>query len=309
MTTTVVVDIAPADESSPNARFLLDACNASVRDGRCIFRRDADPGDESTAVVNLTWEGEADATARIGVGIRMRGTPQWHARFLSFSMTDPPAERWRAVGFAIATTVGEATAQNAASSPRNSTLSQGNAPLREEARAPSPNRPLRSWSDGQFSMATGGQGSLSAAGGELRVAWMVYGDVFLFGAAGCTLERTNVDGLSILRPSASAGGGLVVLRLPGGVEMAVRARAIIQLITANAKDSATGVEGGGQRWVAGLGEGLDASWMVYRGAGFVAGVGATETTGPTDFAAHGQVLAHIPAVGLEAAVGLRVAWP
>ncbi len=311
MTAAVVVEVAPADESSPYAHFLLEACDAGVRAGRCLFGRDAAPGDEGTAVAVLTWEGETESNARIEVGVRIRGSAQWQTRFLAFSPTDPAAERWRAVGFAIATTVGEATAGEAPAASGSSTLSGAPArPPGEEGRASIASRSVRSWIDAQFSMTTGGRGSLSAAGGEVRVASKVYGDrAFLFGAAGCTLERMSVDGLSILRPSASAGGGLVVLRLPGGVELAVRARAALQLIAANAKESATGVQGSGQRWIAGLGEGFDASWMWYRTAGFVAGVGATETIGPTDFAAHGQVIAHIPAAGLDAAAGLRVAWP
>jgi hypothetical protein len=311
MTAAVVVEVAPADESSPYARFLLEACTAGVRAGRCVFGRDAAPGDEGTAVAILTWEGETASNARIEVGVRVRGNPRWQTRFLSFSPTDPAAERWRAAGFAIATTVGEATAGEVPPSGGNSTLSGAPVhPPGEDARASIPGRPFRSWIDAQFSMTTGGQGSLSAVGGEVRVASKLYGDrAFLFGAAGCTLERMNVEGLSILRPSAAAGGGLVVLRLPGGVEFAIRARAVLQLIAANAKESATGVQGSGRRWIAGLGEGLDASWMVSRSAGFVVGVGAIETIGPTDFAAHGQVIAHIPAVGLDAAAGLRVAWP
>jgi hypothetical protein len=312
MTTTVVVEIAPADESSAEARSMLDACNVAMHPGRCVLGGGAALDDGHSAIAIVKWETTTDSSARIDVGMRMGGRPQWATRVLSFSRTDPEGERWRTVGFAIATTVGEAVAaayeDPAHRDPSKAPLTA--APAADDVQRPSRGPAARPWIDAQFSVTAGTQGPSPALGGELRFASRIHGDrLFLFGAVRCSFAEAALDSLAIVRPSASAGGGLAFLRLPGGVEFAARGQALVELIDATATDPATGVRASGQRWVAGLGEFLDASWMGSRAVGVVAGVGVVETLGATDVTVHDEVLARIPALELDAAAGLRMAWP
>jgi hypothetical protein len=306
MTTAVVVEIARAEESPSSARFLLDACNVGMHPGRCVLGRDA-ALDDDRAIAIVTWEGDGDSEARVEVGLRVRGRPQWQTRFLSFAPADPQGERWRTVGFAIATTVGEAEAREAVAS-GEARVAASPSPAVDEARAGGPSAPVRSWVDALLSMTA--QGSSPGWGGELRFSSRVLGDrPFVFGAVGCSIEQTSLDGLSIVIPSAAAGAGLTLLRLPGRTEVAARAQGLLEVIDATATDPATGLRGSGQRWVAGLGEVFDASWMWSRTVGFVAGVGLVESIGPTDITAHGQGIAHISAVALQVGAGLRVGLP
>ncbi len=308
MTTSVVVEIAPADESSPSARSLLDACNVGMHEGRCVFGHDANLDEEGRAVVILTWEGGAESRARVEVGLRIRGRPRWQTRFLPFSAADPEGERWRAVGFAIATTVGETVARESTATARDAKSPAATSPAAGEAQRPERGTVDRSWMDAQFSMS--GWGASRALAGEVRFSRRIPGDrLFFFGAARCAIEEVPRDELTILLPSGAAGAGLALFRLPGGVEVAARAQGMVELIDATATDAATGVRGGAQRWVAGLGEVLDASWMWSSWVGIAAGVGLLETMGPTDVTAHGQVLAHIAPAQLEVAAGLQVAVP
>jgi len=103
MTTTVVVEIAPGRLVFGGT---IHARGVQRRDapGRCVFGGDAVLDDERTAVAIVKWETTTDSNARIDVGVRIRGRPQWATQLLSFSPTDPEGERWRTVGFAIATT-------------------------------------------------------------------------------------------------------------------------------------------------------------------------------------------------------------
>lgn len=309
MTTTVVVEIAPADESSAEARSMLDACNVAMHAGRCVFGGEA-LDDARSAIAIVKWETTTDSYARIDVGLRMRGRPQWATRFLSFSPTDPVGERWRTVGFAIATTVGETVAYQVTAQREPSKANATASAAADEVERPNQGPAARPWIDAEFAVIGGTQGLPPSLGGELRFSSKIHRDrLFLFGAVRCSFAGMALDGLAIVRPSAAAGAGLALFRLPGGVEFAARGQALAELIDATATDPATGVRASGQRWVAGLGEFLDASWMWSRAVGVVAGVGVMETLGATDVTVHDQVVARIPALELDAAAGFRMAWP
>jgi hypothetical protein len=309
MTTAVVVDIAPADESSPDARSMLGACNVGMHTGRCVFGRAEVREGESIAFAIVAWEGGDDSKARVSVGLRLHGQLQWQTRFLSFSDTDPGGERWKTVGFAIATTVGEAVARDAITFAADSKVSAVASLAADEVR-PSVQAPVgRSWIDAQLAVS-GSQGRPPAVGGELRFSSRIFGDrMFVSASVGCTVASVVLDSLSLLRPSGSAGGGLALFRASRGIEFDARAHGLLELIDATATDPATGARQSGGRWMVGLGEGLDASWMWSAAIGVTGGVELVETLGPTEVTVHGQTITQIPAVELGAAAGLRIALP
>src|ERR1700690_276311 len=309
MTVAVVLELAASDQSSPYGHALLEACNIGMNPGTCVFGQDRAPAREGPAIAVVTWEDPAHSAARIDVGFRVRGTPQWQVRVLPFSPADPEVERWRTAGFAIATLVGEAVARKAAapSSPpaRDATPGDRRDPTMAAVRA----SPTRYWIDAELASTAGAQLSSPAAGGEVRVSSMLGRSWFLFGALGCTVQTMSVDSLSIVRPSASAGMGLVVVRLRERAEIALRANARTELIEATGVDPGSNVTGSGGRWVVGVGEAIDLSWMASADIGLVAGVDVSEMAGCTDFTAHGHVVAHLPALDVGVLAGLRLVLP
>jgi hypothetical protein len=102
----VVVDIATEHPSAALTRALLDACSASVREGKCELAPET-AREPHLADATVTWE-PSELAARIEVtGVRDDASAL-HARLLTFKDTDERIERWRAAGLTIATLVGDA---------------------------------------------------------------------------------------------------------------------------------------------------------------------------------------------------------
>ncbi len=105
----VVVDlgsqIRPAE-----AAWVLAACNAAIVQGTC--EREVPAGTSPRAVAIVRLQGTRQRV-RIEVGLRESERAAWSVREIVFSRTDPARERWRTVGLALATLVGEVEAARA----------------------------------------------------------------------------------------------------------------------------------------------------------------------------------------------------
>jgi hypothetical protein len=314
MTVAVVVELSPADASSPYARALLDTCNIGMHSrARCILEQESAADDKGVAVAILTWDGPAHSEARIEVGLRIRAASQWQDRKLTFSASDPETERWKTAGFAIATLVGEAVARDetarAEDGAKKTTAPTFVSPVASSIPSTGADVPARVWLDAQFVMAGGASGFSPGLGGELRFSEIPDGDRwFVTGGVQCTVQLVQPDDISIVRPGVSTGGGVVVLRLGNRIRAGLRVDAFVQLIEVTGRDTATGTSGGGGRWVAGLGEGADLSWMWSRNVGVVAGAVMTEAIEPTEIRAHGRTVARIPWVDFGAEGGFRLTF-
>ena len=321
MPPTIAVDLPPADVASPHAQALLDTCTlgAQLR-ARCVFGPPNPASDEDLAVATVAWDGPARTTAHIEVGLSAGEPRRW--RDLSFSSGDAEVERWRTVGFAIATIAVDLIAQKG-DAPQDTTSREGPgrgssapAPAVPEPTPVAPPRAddtqrsaARSWLDASFSADTGA-GALPAFGAELRFARMLDPErLFVTAAARCTLQLRDADRLSILRPAVSAGLGAVALRLGERVRFTAHAGVLLQLVRVTGTDAGTGAAGEGGRWTPGLEEGFDGAWMASPSFGFVLGADATEVTGAVDIRAHGQPLARLPAVDWIGQAGLRIVFP
>lgn len=101
----VVVDLGPI-QSSPEAALVLEACNEAIASGVCIT-------DDELAIepprARATARALDDAMRVVRIDVLLRGAPSRShlSRELHFGARDPAAERWRSVGLAIATLVGE----------------------------------------------------------------------------------------------------------------------------------------------------------------------------------------------------------
>jgi hypothetical protein len=100
----IVVDLGPDIRASELA-LVLGACNEVVSDGECL----ASPaeGADAPRAIAVARPREQDAE-RVDIEVRLLGVDQPALlRELHFTSKDPVRERWRSVGFAIATLVGE----------------------------------------------------------------------------------------------------------------------------------------------------------------------------------------------------------
>lgn len=100
----VIVDLGP-DVSAAAIEIVLDACNEAIQNGVCLPEGAApEEAPRATAIAR------PDASVlRVHIEVRLGLSEQapWLVRELRFRAKDPTAERWRSVGLAIATLVGE----------------------------------------------------------------------------------------------------------------------------------------------------------------------------------------------------------
>jgi hypothetical protein len=103
---TVVVLMPAADARGPDARILAAACTAALREGGCIVGDSAPKYAIAVATVTVR------AGGKVHIDVDVRATDESPARHpsreLTFHDADPIDERWKSVGFAIASMSGVA---------------------------------------------------------------------------------------------------------------------------------------------------------------------------------------------------------
>jgi hypothetical protein len=291
--------------------------------------QDLAAGEQSAAVAIVAWDGPRRTEARIEVGLHAGEAARWLSRELFFSAGDPEVERWRTVGFAVATLVGDLFGQSGDETkkvpppPANTPAQQRSLARSSAASAPDQAPPARAgespaswWLDGQFLMLTGLTGAQTAAfppaGGQLSVSRTFgQGSFFVDSSARVTFQSLGAGSLrlSLVRPGVSAGAGIVALRLGDRVHFAVRLEPLVELVEVNAKDSASGESDRGAHLLLGLRQAVDASWMWSRSLGLAVGAELDEATGATDIRVRSELVARIPAVNFAFEGGIRLALP
>ena len=97
----VLIDIAPPESPPHLVETLVRACNDGLRYGECRVAEAAE-GD-ARAVASVVWLDEEQYCAEIGVLPAGEHQNDDSTVRICFESTDPEMERWRAVGFTIAT--------------------------------------------------------------------------------------------------------------------------------------------------------------------------------------------------------------
>src|ERR1041384_3946199 len=102
----VVMVELPADAAaSPNAATLIDACTVALRRGECTL---AHAGERRSldAVAVVTFRSSDPPEVFVEVRAERRSPPST-SRELVFRPEDSDSERWRSIGFTIASLAGE----------------------------------------------------------------------------------------------------------------------------------------------------------------------------------------------------------
>jgi len=316
VTPAIVVELPPADLPSLYADTLLDSCDIGMQErATCLTGSEAAEEATELAVAILSWKGSDHLEARIEVGLRAGDSVHWQARAVAFSAADLEIERWRTLGFAIATLVKgavDAVPDAAAGRPSSvpASVSTDVVPpageMTHAARDPWTGASVTA----QFVVESGAPDHVLAIGGEIRLEYAFQGERWLFeGVVGCTTQSLDVDHISVLRPSGSVGGGVVLLKLGDRVRVTARLAVALELVQVSGQEPVSGVSDSAGRWVGGLEQGADLRWMWSQNIGAVVGAGVREAAGPTAILAHGAEVARVPALEWAGSVGVRVAFP
>jgi len=316
MTAAIAVELAPADVASPYAEALLDSCNIGMQQrATCVLGPDAATEERNIAVAIVSWKGSERLEARIEVGLRARGAARWQARAVVFAPGDPEVERWRALGFAVATLVEKAIGA-ASDTPDERSVSNGQAPVVTQPSVPTAEDTVASRSSwtgfsasGKLVVETGVPGHLPALGGAIVLEQGLGDRWFFAGEVGLTRQSLDVDHIDLLRPRASAGGGVILVKLGDRARLAVRLAVALELIQAAGRDPIGGASDQGTRWIGGIEQGVDGVWMWSNALGMVLGAAVRESAGSTQILAHGTEVALVPAVDWAGSAGVRLAFP
>lgn len=87
--------------------WVVQACSGALSDGRCVPEGSGEDASSPEAVAIVRVKDTKGRSIRIEVGRRREARASWSVREIDFDADDPPWERWRSVGLALATLVGE----------------------------------------------------------------------------------------------------------------------------------------------------------------------------------------------------------
>ncbi len=98
----VLVEIAPLEPPAELASTLIAACSQAMRSADCVLADEAH-GREAWGIAIVSWRNEEETRVWVEVGQRGAERDRWRSRWVRFRVDDSREERWRAVGFTIAT--------------------------------------------------------------------------------------------------------------------------------------------------------------------------------------------------------------
>jgi hypothetical protein len=318
----VVIEIAPAQAASPYAPALVAACSEGVRlAGGCALEQDAETASPA-AVAIVAWSGADRLGARVEVGTRGGDRASWHVREVTFSAQDREIERWRAIGFVVATLVGEAlpppepapVAETPAAPPAPTPQPPSAPPPAHAVASPPPVappvatfRPRPLWIDVGALAQRGSEPGSPAAGISLRAHRRLTAPWTLTSAFAYAAEPSTPAGVSLESATASAGVGASAFVAPARVVFELHLEAVGTFVAATAVDAATGASDHAARIVPGAREGASIAWMAGDALGIVAGADASEVASGTLVRVAGEGVTRLAPFGWSVTLGARLA--
>ena len=317
MSPTVVV-MLPAEVTPAEAQTLVATCTAALRAGQCIVGSDAD--DAAIAVATVVLAGKD--SVHLAVDVRpVASAPARHpSRDLVFKEADPVEERWKSVGFAVASLSGgglepipeeeappvEGTLRTVPpkAAPAESKPATETADRAAPVAVPPP--PLgRTRVSARFETGPGIEGGPWRVGGALGAGYdlgaRVVGLSALVAYAREPVAVGNV-GVSWFTLAAGASAALVFSRIEGRLGLSVGAR----FMRASETDPSTAEEQAQSRWLpAGIAD-LSLKWPADGTLAIFSGVQGMALSGGTAVQSHGMFVGASPAFELGLFVGAEV---
>ncbi|HEY2406472.1 MAG TPA: hypothetical protein VGI10_10750 [Polyangiaceae bacterium] len=252
----ILVELPAADSGDPNVPALIRACSEGLHDGECALQ-EQHLSEPAAAVAIVSWLDNEHQRARLEVVSREDSHAAWHTRELGFHEQDAAVERWRALGFAIASLVGEALPSSPAPRVEVSAPTPSPAP-----RSHSAARPLKLWHTAiGAQLSRGLSAGAPSAGLWLGLARHCCGDSGLevLARAGESWSSASAHGISARFTTIGLGFGMELVPLR---ELALDASllGVLDALHVEADSPSTGTTASAHRNLLGAALGLDAVW-------------------------------------------------
>jgi hypothetical protein len=341
----VIVDMGPLPAGELPAA-LIEACSEAVPHGSCVLGEPAPAPEAVYAVARVVWEEPNERLARVWVGVHGEQGPRSATQTVGFEPADQPAERWRAVGFAIGTLIGSeeqaarvqaraASASSAAPGPaldgtaalpspsgsspppsagrRNAGARRGSPSRTQGAATPTAPEPPLHHPLALSAGALGGPGLDSGMwrfGGLLRADWCFAELPLLVTIAGSYAVRPEDDnGLRASWVTLGAGAGACARVDAIRLGLDARAELVAERFAPAATDAATGAEDSGSRWAPGFRAALDLSWPSNSLVAAVLGADAWALSGSTTVRLAGVEAGAARGLSFALHAGVKVVLP
>ncbi|MEZ4371787.1 MAG: hypothetical protein R3B07_13220 [Polyangiaceae bacterium] len=291
----------PVGEPPAAVATMLEACSSALAEGRCVA---ADAETQTpTALAVVSWLGKDHLTARVEVGQRAssRSSVSWHRRDLNFASGDSISERWTAVGYTIATIVGE-IAEGAASI--DATRKQSSAePERSSEPSQAPIARAQSRTSSRW-LALGPLGLLDAErahlGGSLAAGAPLAGSLGVEFTVSYIGSTRDDRGLAVSRWSFAGYLGLV--GEDGQLFWRLLLGPVLERVGA---DVSRGQDAdSGARWLPGISARISGGYAPSERVDLTLTAGAEQLSGATELRVEGRGVSRIPAQALT--LGLSV---
>jgi hypothetical protein len=294
----VAVQIAPGPVAPALEDQLLRACSAGLARAVCVSARDT-VAEPPRGIAVVSWASAEHVSIEVGLG--RDDAPLWVSRELDFVATDPPRERWRAVGFTIALLADDPRfwprPEPAAPPPP--------APEPQDQGAPVAHDPAAASRDGAWLVelrGLGGSGVVAGAlrwGGELRLSLPLSGSFFATASVDYALARDGA--LDVRWFDASLGGGLYAKALFADVDARLRVELRGENVAVTVRRDALTERHG--TWVPGVSLGGDLLWPLAESWLLSARADAFWLDGSTAILSANQRLGTIAGAGLVLGLG------
>ena len=314
----VIVELPADAQSHPNVKTLLKACTVALRRGECIpSSPDGEaPGRSTEAIAVVTFVTSDRLQVLVEVGTQREGRPTWTSRQIVFRPEDSEAERWRSMGFTIASLVGAlGIPEGSSTEPADTTPAPRAQPLapakiveppKREPRPPKPTQPGHFHAGARFETGPGLDNGAFGFGGAVLLGYDLPGGVLAASALAASAARPGAVSDVDMTWTRFGVGLTVAARLPLDLEGRGALLVALERIAATEKDGASLAEETQSRWLSGVEVDVGARWPRTSPVGGLLGGYLVRLAGGTAVKSHGTVLASSPASEIGLFVGVEV---
>jgi hypothetical protein len=299
----VIVELAAEAAASPNVGALIDACTVALRRGACTTANEVGVSADAVAIVTFR---SSDPT-EVLVEVRADRANASTSRSIVFRHEDTESEKWRSIGFTIASLAGALGVQEAPPPAPKPVPAPPPVPERKPPRPTAPVRLSPFRIGARFELGPGLDNGPVRFGGALGVGYDLPGRVLgvwaLAGHAVRSAAVGNVD-MAWSRFGIGLSAAAPLLGLEGRAALGV----VLERVAASETDSTTQAEENRSRWLSGVESDASVRFPAASRVGGVLGGYLVRLSGGTAVVSHGVELASSAATegGFFAGVEVRL---